>query len=349
MRSCNHIKSDGRPCNAPALRKHSYCFFHQQQLNRRRRDYVDRLPILEDRAAVQVGIMQVLDRLYNKTIDYKAAALMLYGLQLASTNLKQDIFARLNSEKVDRYYGNANENEAPVTTTGAPSKPAVGLGGSVALVPEAHNDRCPSSRAEGVDLGSEAGAPSKPDFGLGGSVPSVTEERHQGYPARSAESHAGQTTQLPEGRPNSPVALLGGQPYKLDPERAAELERLLSQTIPEIKACADEVLCTAGAPPTAFAVAPNSQLTTHDSQVPSSAQETKLCPVLRDPRLETRDHSQLTTHKFPHPPRRQNSAPSSRPATRDSRPLTTHNSRLTSSPHPPRRQNSAPSFATRDS
>ena len=35
---------------------------------------------------------------------------------------------------------------------------------------------------------------------------------------------------------------------------------------------------------------------THDTQVPSSAQETKLCPVFRDPRLETRDHSQLTTH-----------------------------------------------------
>src|SRR4029453_14777705 len=131
MRSCNHIKSDGRPCNAPAIRKHSYCFFHQQQLNRRRRDYVDRLPILEDRAAVQVGIMQVLDRLYNKTIDYKAAALMLYGLQLASTNLKQKIFGRLNSEKIDRYYGNANETEQ----AGAPSKPAVGLGGSVVGAP----------------------------------------------------------------------------------------------------------------------------------------------------------------------------------------------------------------------
>ena len=201
MRSCNHIKSDGRPCNAPALRKHSYCFFHQQQLNRRRRDYVDRLPILEDRAAVQVGIMQVLDRLYNKTIDYKAAALMLYGLQLASTNLKQDIFARLNSEKVDRYYGNANENEAPVTTTGAPSKPAVGLGGSVALVPEA---------------------------------------RDEGSPARSAGVQAPSMNTVPEGRPNTPVALLGGQPYKLDPERAAEFERLFNSVIPEIKACAEE-------------------------------------------------------------------------------------------------------------
>jgi hypothetical protein len=182
MRSCNHIKSDGRPCNAPALRKHSYCFFHQQQLNRRRRDYVDRLPILEDRAAVQVGIMQVLDRLYNKTIDYKAAALMLYGLQLASTNLKQDIFGRLNSEKVDRYYGNANETEQ----AGAPSKPAVGLGGHV-VVPEA---------------------------------------RHEGSPAQSAGFQAPSSSEVPKGRPNTPAARLGGGAYKLDPERAAELERL---------------------------------------------------------------------------------------------------------------------------
>jgi hypothetical protein len=135
MRTCNHIKSDGRPCNAPALRKHSYCFFHQQQLVRRRREYPDRLPILEDRAAVQVGIMQVLDRLHLKTIDYKAAALMLYGLQLASTNLKQDVFGRLNGEKVDRYYGNANEAEAPVPSMGAPSKPAVGSSGNVLGAP----------------------------------------------------------------------------------------------------------------------------------------------------------------------------------------------------------------------
>jgi hypothetical protein len=199
MRSCNHIKSDGRPCHAPALRKHSYCFFHQQQLNRRRRDYVDRLPILEDRAAVQVGIMQVLDRLYNKTIDYKAAALMLYGLQLASTNLKQDIFGRLNSEKVDRYYGNANEAEAPVTTTGAPSKPVVGLGGSV------------------------VGAPYLPEVGRCGSVP---EARNEGSPARSAGFQAPPSRTVPEGRPNTPAARLGGGAYKLDPERAAELERL---------------------------------------------------------------------------------------------------------------------------
>jgi hypothetical protein len=213
MRSCNHIKSDGRPCNAPALRKHSYCFFHQQQLNRRRRDYVDRLPILEDRAAVQVGIMQVLDRLYNKTIDYKAAALMLYGLQLASTNLKHDVFGRLNGEKVDRYYGNANETEAPVTSMGAPSKPAVGLGGSV------------------------VGAPYLPDVGRCGSVP---EARDEGSPARSAGFQADKTIQVPEGRPNTPLAFLGGQPYQLDPERAAELERLFSETIPEINACTDD-------------------------------------------------------------------------------------------------------------
>jgi len=140
MRNCNHIKSDGRPCNAPALRKHSYCFFHQQQLVRRRREYPDRLPILEDRAAVQVAIMQVLDRLYLKTIDYKAAALMLYGLQLASTNLKQDVFGRLNSEKV-------------IATTATPTRPMC-----VPRTPRpqplqflaTHNSRLPCDRRHGA-------------------------------------------------------------------------------------------------------------------------------------------------------------------------------------------------------
>jgi hypothetical protein len=204
MRECNHIKSDGRPCNAPALRKHSYCFFHQQQLNRRRREYPDRLPILEDRAAVQVAIMQVLDRLYLKTIDYKAAALMLYGLQLASTNLKQDIFARLNSEKVDRYYGNANE----IDQSSAPSKPALGSSGNV------------------------LGAPYLPEVGRCGSVP---EARVEGSPAPSAGFQASSSTEVPEGRPNT----LGGGAYKLD-ERAAEFERLFNSVIPEIKACTDD-------------------------------------------------------------------------------------------------------------
>src|ERR671920_2096484 len=96
-KKCNHIKTDGRPCAAPALRKHPYCFFHQQQVERRRRHQPESLPLLEDRQSVQVAIMQVLERLYNRTIDHKSAALLLYGLQLASTNLKRDIFDTLNS------------------------------------------------------------------------------------------------------------------------------------------------------------------------------------------------------------------------------------------------------------
>jgi hypothetical protein len=238
MRNCNHIKSDGRPCNAPALRKHSYCFFHQQQLVRRRREYPDRLPILEDRAAVQVAIMQVLDRLYLKTIDYKAAALMLYGLQLASTNLKQDVFGRLNSEKVDRYYGNANETDVCTTDT-SPAAVAVSRHSQLttSLRPPS---RCPRSHAEGVDLGSEV---SKPGFGSNGNLV-VPEARNEGSPARTAGFQAPSLNTVPEGRltppANTPAARLGGGAYKLDPERAAKLERIFSETIPEINACVEE-------------------------------------------------------------------------------------------------------------
>ena len=194
MRSCNHIKSDGRPCNAPALRKHSYCFFHQQQVNRRRREYPDRLPILEDRAAVQVAIMQVLDRIYLKTIDYKAAALMLYGLQLATTNLKQDIFGRLNSEKVDRYYGNANEADRPQPAVSTPKKPPQSAADAL------NGDRHPKTLSpvipsEGVSptrdllfpFSHSASAPSKPAVDLSGSVVSLAEERYERCPRSHAE------------------------------------------------------------------------------------------------------------------------------------------------------------------
>jgi hypothetical protein len=317
MRNCNHIKSDGRPCNAPALRKHSYCFFHQQQLNRRRREYPDRLPILEDRAAVQVAIMQVLDRLYLKTIDYKAAALMLYGLQLASTNLKQDVFGRLNSEKVDRYYGNANETDVCTTDT----SPAAVAGSrhsqlTTSLRPPS---RCPRSHAEGVDLGSDA---PNPDFGLYGNLV-VPEARNEGSPARTAGSQAPSLNTVPEGRltppANTPAARLGGGAYKLDPERAAELERLFSETIPEINACTDDSAengCKYGckekldAPPLSRSdgVGTTSSIICH-----SERSEESLSPN--------------TLFDSPHLPIRQNSVPSF--ATRDPRLATTHNSQLT--------------------
>jgi hypothetical protein len=47
------------------------------------------LPILEDAHSIQFAITQVMHQLIDKTIDAKTAGLMFYGLQIASSNLRQ--------------------------------------------------------------------------------------------------------------------------------------------------------------------------------------------------------------------------------------------------------------------
>jgi hypothetical protein len=155
-------------------------------------------------------------------------------------------------------------------------------------VPEARSDRWPRSDAEGADLGPEI---SKPGFGSNGDV--VPEARNEGSAGFQACSD------VPPGlcvtvEPGTPI-------YKLDPERAAELERIFSETIPEINACTDD------ASPAAVALARNSQLTTHNFSMDAP-------PLSRSDRVGTRTPSLFFI------PRRQNSVPSF--ATRDQ--LTTH-------------------------
>ncbi len=92
MRECQHIRPQGTMCGSPAMRKKDYCYFHHQQRERRRRMNVNpsvSIPLLENGAAVQVALMNVIDRLNTKTIDHRSASLMLYGLQVASANLKR--------------------------------------------------------------------------------------------------------------------------------------------------------------------------------------------------------------------------------------------------------------------
>jgi hypothetical protein len=97
------VKADGVQCGSPAMKKKDYCYFHHQQRDRKRRmdcnPYFS-LPVLENGDAVQVALMNVLDRLNSKTIDHRSAALILYGLQVASANLKRTRFGLAGSSMV---------------------------------------------------------------------------------------------------------------------------------------------------------------------------------------------------------------------------------------------------------
>jgi hypothetical protein len=98
IRHCEHVKANGHFCGSPAMRGRNYCFFHIIDIGRRLRlqRYFDHglqapaieLPLLEDAASIQLALMQVTDALLKGTLDRKAAGLVLYSLQTASSNLR---------------------------------------------------------------------------------------------------------------------------------------------------------------------------------------------------------------------------------------------------------------------
>lgn len=92
---CQHIRTSGTQCGSPALRNKNYCYYHHRwrpivvNLSESGKKAHFTLPILEDAHSIQFSITQVMHQLMDKTIDAKTAGLMLYALQIASSNLRQ--------------------------------------------------------------------------------------------------------------------------------------------------------------------------------------------------------------------------------------------------------------------
>jgi hypothetical protein len=110
---CRHIKTNGRQCKSPSLGLSAFCYFHSR-LHRRHRNLLENssalaistpnpgastpgtpqnpieldLPPVEDAESIQVSISLLIAALARNRIDAKRAAVLLYGLQLASTNAK---------------------------------------------------------------------------------------------------------------------------------------------------------------------------------------------------------------------------------------------------------------------
>lgn len=94
---CQHIKINGTQCGSPALKGERLCYFHDRWRHTRIEfnkagslHYLEpfELPSLEDADSIQVAIVQVLRLIIAKHIDATSAGLLLYGLQVAATNLK---------------------------------------------------------------------------------------------------------------------------------------------------------------------------------------------------------------------------------------------------------------------
>jgi hypothetical protein len=102
---CRHIKTNGTQCQAPSLADGPWCFFHTRLHQRHNRfrpieaatDSIVRaqpvhLSALEDRESVQVALSVVINALASGQMEPRQATALLYGLQIASSNL-----ARINS------------------------------------------------------------------------------------------------------------------------------------------------------------------------------------------------------------------------------------------------------------
>lgn len=93
--ACRHIKPNGLRCQSPAMRSHSFCYFHAK-LHTRISDDAARfgpltLPVLEDPAAIQIAISRIFDGLLSGRIESKLAGQLLYGLQIASQHANHHI------------------------------------------------------------------------------------------------------------------------------------------------------------------------------------------------------------------------------------------------------------------
>ena len=95
MQHCQHIFANGYTCRAIALKNQRFCYFHTATRDRVRRQRIAarrnlpfQLPILENRPAIQLAIGDVINAMFSGRLDRKTAALTLYALQIASSNLK---------------------------------------------------------------------------------------------------------------------------------------------------------------------------------------------------------------------------------------------------------------------
>ena len=103
---CEHIKINGTQCGSPSLRHKKLCYFHARWQDHRLAiaDSVANIPagtsigpalnmpVLEDANSIQVALMQTISLLLTGQLEHKTAALALYGLQIASSNLRRTHF-----------------------------------------------------------------------------------------------------------------------------------------------------------------------------------------------------------------------------------------------------------------
>jgi hypothetical protein len=96
IKRCQHIKTNGTQCGAPALKGAKFCYYHQESRPERvkvkgadGKAMAVLVPVFEDANSIQTMVRRVAILLLEDKIDGKKAGQLLYALQIASANLRQ--------------------------------------------------------------------------------------------------------------------------------------------------------------------------------------------------------------------------------------------------------------------
>jgi hypothetical protein len=120
---CRHIKVNGTQCGSPALRNKNFCFYHQQNRPITVECYYNpeeyatgeiALPAFEDAHSIQTVIRQVMQMVLQKRLERKTASLLLYALQIASSNLKRIELEKPQPEQVVTDLVTESKSETPM-------------------------------------------------------------------------------------------------------------------------------------------------------------------------------------------------------------------------------------------
>jgi hypothetical protein len=95
---CEKVREDGTRCGSPQMKSYRYCYAHERMLQQQSQKL--ELPALEDANGIQMAIMRVQKALIDDEISEKKAGLLLYSLQMASSNLKHTTFTTKDKKDV---------------------------------------------------------------------------------------------------------------------------------------------------------------------------------------------------------------------------------------------------------
>ena len=127
---CAQRKTNGDPCQSPALRGERFCHYHKVMgkpainIDNGPSDHVY-LPVFEDAVSIQSAISDVCEMMLHRRIETKEASILLYAMQVASTNM-----AHMNGDKGQR----KDKSKSKKKTSAEPSSSAAlsSKGGSTA-------------------------------------------------------------------------------------------------------------------------------------------------------------------------------------------------------------------------